>query len=76
MSFGEGTSENVVGSPNERVVAATTTKEGKRHSLTLAWREEPGQYLSIGQGGTPVRFRSITGVRCAAARPRGNIETR
>ena len=41
-------------SPKGRLVAATTTMQGKLHSLTLAWPEESGQYLSIGHGGTPV----------------------
>jgi hypothetical protein len=52
MSFGEGgsgLSKNVAGSPNERLVAATTMKQEKRHLLTLAWPEEEGQCLSIPQ---------------------------
>jgi hypothetical protein len=54
MSLQKAFQEECRGSPNERPVAATTTKQRKHHTLTLAWPEEAGQYLSIGQGGTPV----------------------
>jgi hypothetical protein len=57
MSFREGVSgipENVVAHPTKGLVAATTTKERKRHILTLAWPEESGQWAGIGGGGIPV----------------------
>jgi hypothetical protein len=48
MSFGEGVSgisENVAAHPKKGLIAATTMKQRKRHTLTLAWSEDTGQYL-------------------------------
>jgi hypothetical protein len=50
------------------MVAATTMKPRKRHVVRLAWAEESGQRLSIGQGDTPVSvFQRFTS-RCATGR--------
>lgn len=81
MSYGEGVSaisENVRGSPNERLVASTTTKHEKRHSLTLAWPEESGQCLSIGRGSTPVTVlqRFTTDMPARAIPPSNSLVSR